>query len=90
LYQPLVINEQAAKGDFVSLENVYGLENYRMQYRAVSMKGEAASDILLLVGPVFEVEPDVLTNETGIDEEITNKVTDLFDCFTSGVLDSRH
>lgn len=88
LYQSLVIKEQAAKGDFVSLDNVYGLENYRMQYRHVSMKGEAVNDILLLVGPVFEVEPDVLTSETGIDEVITNKVKNLFACFASGVLDS--
>jgi len=90
LYQQLVLNEKCAIDTFVTLGNVYGLENYRMRYLSVRMREGMENSILLMAGPVFEVEPDVLTNETGVDAVITNKAKDLFDRFPSGISDSNH
>ena len=84
LYQHLALRGNATSNDSACLENTYGLKHFWLRYQHVKMKsnGHGAGNVILLAGPVFEVSSEVLTNETGVDEEVTDNAEKLLKQFT--------
>ena len=94
LYQKLGVDDAAVFDEEKStpLEKVYGFNSCWARYQMVKMRDENDGDhnVLLLAGPVFEVNVNVLTNETNVDTEVTDKAERLLASMIKRTADSSH